>query len=206
MREILLLLVVALVAAAIVFGVAVLITGGDRGLGRAEPDDRYRRPPGDRPLTEGDLAEVRFDTTLRGYRMAQVDHTLARVGYDLGYKQELIDALEAEVAALRDGRNDEAELLRERRLAAREPEHAGASRAADAPAPASDSEDAEPDGATTDDGSAAQGQANGVLDSFGQPAQFGAPADDATETVDPAKPDGADEDRDGAHRTFVPPR
>lgn len=118
MGEILLLLVVALVAAAIVFGVAVLVTGGDRGLGAAEPDDRFRRLPGDRPLAEADAAQIRFDVTIRGYRMAQVDRVLSRIGYDLGYKQELIDALEAEVAALRDGRKDDADLLRDRRVAA----------------------------------------------------------------------------------------
>lgn len=118
MREILLLLIVALVAAAIVFGVAVLVTGGDQGLGPAEPDDRFRRLPGDRPLGEEDAAQIRFDVAIRGYRMAQVDRVLARVSYDLGYKQELINALEAEVAALRDGRKDEADVLRDRRTAA----------------------------------------------------------------------------------------
>lgn len=118
MREILLLLVVALVAAAIVFGVAVLVTGGDQGLGAAEPDDRFRQLPGDRPLGEEDAARIRFDVTIRGYRMSQVDRVLARVAYDLGYKQELINALEAEVAALRDGRKDDADILRDRRTAA----------------------------------------------------------------------------------------
>ncbi|HEY3502925.1 MAG TPA: DivIVA domain-containing protein [Actinocatenispora sp.] len=121
MREILLLLVVALVAAGIVFGVAVLLTGGEKGMAPAEPDDRVRRLPGDRPLSERDLAEMRFDTAPRGYRMRQVDVAVSRVAYDLGYKQELIAALEAEVDALREGRAEEADLLRDRRLAAREP-------------------------------------------------------------------------------------
>ncbi|BCJ28238.1 DivIVA domain-containing protein [Actinocatenispora sera] len=121
MREILLLLVVALVAAAIVFGVIVAITGAARGLQPAEPDERARRLPGDRPLAERDLGTVRFDAVLRGYRMAQVDAALRRVSYDLGYKQELIAALEAEVAALRDGRTADADLLRDRRLAAAAP-------------------------------------------------------------------------------------
>ncbi|GAA1330573.1 DivIVA domain-containing protein [Actinocatenispora thailandica] len=121
MREILLLLVVALVAAAIVFGVIVAITGAARGLQPAEPDERARRLPGDRPLAERDLGSVRFDAVVRGYRMAQVDAALRRVSYDLGYKQELIAALEAEVAALRDGRTADADLLRDRRLAAAAP-------------------------------------------------------------------------------------
>lgn len=146
MREILLLLVVALVAAGIVFGVAVLLTGRDRGMAPAEPDDRSRRLPGDRPLDEEDLTEVRFDTVARGYRMRQVDTALSRVAYDLGYKQELITALEAEVAALREGRAEDADLLRDRRLAARGPltPTAPAQPAAPAePAPAGDRPDTE---------------------------------------------------------------
>jgi DivIVA domain-containing protein len=118
MREILLLLVVALVAAAIVFGVAAIITGGDPGLQPSEPDDRFRTLPGDRPLSEEDITVVRFDTAIRGYRMEQVDRAMSRIGYDLGYKDELIRALEAEVNALREGRDDEADVLRDRRLAA----------------------------------------------------------------------------------------
>src|SRR6266536_2596292 len=61
---------------------------------------------------------VRFDTVLRGYRMAQVDLALRRAAYDIGYKQELIGVLEAEVEALREGRTDEADKLREARMAA----------------------------------------------------------------------------------------
>lgn len=118
MREILLLLVVALVAAAIVFGVAAIITGGDPGLQPSEPDDRFRALPGDRPLNEEDVTVVRFDTGIRGYRMDQVDRAMSRIGYDLGYKDELIRALEAEVSALREGRTEEADVLRDRRLAA----------------------------------------------------------------------------------------
>jgi hypothetical protein len=50
--------------------------------------------------------------------MEQVDRAMSRISYDLGYKDELIRALEAEVAALRGGRTEEAETLRDRRLAA----------------------------------------------------------------------------------------
>ena len=47
--------------------------------------------------------------------MVQVDAALRRAAYDVGYKQELIDVLEAEVIALRDGRVDDAEALRQAR-------------------------------------------------------------------------------------------
>src|SRR5690348_8595970 len=121
MGQILILLVVALVAAALVFGVVTLITGGDQGLEPAEPDGQAVPLPVSRPLTEVDLDGLRFDTALRGYRMAQVDQALRRAAYDLGYKEELINVLEAEVAALREGRTEDAEALRRARESAARP-------------------------------------------------------------------------------------
>ncbi len=115
MGHLLLLLVVALVAAALVFGVTVLIMGGDQGMEPAEPDGRAVPLPGARPLTESDLGNLRFDVAFRGYRMAQVDQALRRASYDVGYKDELISVLEAEVEALRDGRLEDADRLREAR-------------------------------------------------------------------------------------------
>ncbi|WP_406107110.1 DivIVA domain-containing protein [Micromonospora globbae] len=115
MGQVLLVLVVALTVAAVVFGVAVLVTGRDPGLVPAEPDGRAVPLPGNRPLQESDLEAVRFDTALRGYRMAQVDQALRRAAYDIGYKSELIGVLEAEVAALREGRTADADALRRAR-------------------------------------------------------------------------------------------
>ena len=97
MGQFLLLLVVALTVAAVVFGVTVLVTGSDPGLTPAEPDGRAVPLPGSRPLVETDVGEVRFDTAIRGYRMTQVDQALRRAAYDIGYKDELIGVLEAEV-------------------------------------------------------------------------------------------------------------
>ena len=108
-------LVVALVVAAIIFGVTVLVSGSDPALTAAEPDGRAVPLPGSRPLLEADIADVRFDTALRGYRMAQVDQALRRAAYDIGYKEELIGVLEAEVKALREGRHEDAEALRKAR-------------------------------------------------------------------------------------------
>ncbi|WDZ86631.1 DivIVA domain-containing protein [Micromonospora cathayae] len=118
MGQLLLVLVVALTVAAVVFGVTVLVSGRDPGLVPAEPDGRAVPLPGGRPLAESDIGGARFDTALRGYRMDQVDQALRRAAYDIGYKSELIGVLEAEVDALRAGRADEAEKLRESRLAA----------------------------------------------------------------------------------------
>jgi hypothetical protein len=47
-----------------------------------------------------------------------VDRVLRRTAYDLGYKDEMIAVLEAEVAALREGRPEDAELLRKARESA----------------------------------------------------------------------------------------
>ncbi|GAB3869340.1 DivIVA domain-containing protein [Dactylosporangium cerinum] len=118
MAEFLLVLIAAVVVGAIGFGVSLLITGDDPGIEGHEPDGRAVPLPSSRPLVEGDVGHVRFDTTLRGYRMAQVDAALRRAGYDIGYKEELIQVLEAEVKALRDGRTEDADALRDAREAA----------------------------------------------------------------------------------------
>ena len=47
--------------------------------------------------------------------MAQVDQAMRRAAYDIGYKSELIGVLEAEVAALREGRTEDADALRQAR-------------------------------------------------------------------------------------------
>lgn len=121
MAQFILLLIGALVVGMIVFGTVVLLTGND-GLTDVEPDGRSVPLPVARPLLEDDLNAVRFDTAIRGYRMSQVDQALRRAAYDIGYKSELVQVLEAEVTALRDGRTDEADALR----AARETALAGA--------------------------------------------------------------------------------
>jgi DivIVA domain-containing protein len=118
MGQLLLFVVVALVVAAIVFGVTVMLGGGDSGLTPVEPDGRALPLPSDRPLGEDDIVRTRFDTAFRGYRMAQVDQALQRSAYDIGYKGELIGVLEAEVLALRVGRIADADVLRRAREAA----------------------------------------------------------------------------------------
>jgi DivIVA domain-containing protein len=118
MGQLLLFVVVALVVAAIVFGVTVMISGGDPGLTPVEPDGKSLPLPSDRPLGEEDVFRTKFDTAFRGYRMSQVDQALQRAAYDIGYKGELIGVLEAEVTALREGRTADADVLRRAREAA----------------------------------------------------------------------------------------
>jgi DivIVA domain-containing protein len=123
--QVLLVLAAALTVAAVVFGIAVLLTGDRHGLWPAEPDSRAVPLPVDRPLVEQDLGRVRFDTAVRGYRMGQVDAALRRAAYDIGYKDELIKVLQAEIVALREGRFPDAEVLRRAREAAAAPGPAG---------------------------------------------------------------------------------
>jgi DivIVA domain-containing protein len=118
MGQLLLFIVVAVVVAAIVFGVTVMLGGGDSGLTPVEADGRAVPLPTDRPLGEDDMGQTKFDVVWRGYRMAQVDQALQRAAYDIGYKGELIGVLEAEVTALREGRLADADVLRKAREAA----------------------------------------------------------------------------------------
>ncbi len=153
MGQLLLLVVVALVVAAIVFGVTVMVSGGDPGLTPVEPDGRAIPLPSDRPLGEEDVIATKFDTAIRGYRMSQVDQALQRAAYDIGYKGELIGVLEAEVAALREGRTADADVLRRSREAAIAP------RPADLPGPVTEGPDGSigPAGAPASAGSAGGG-------------------------------------------------
>jgi len=132
MGQLLLFIVVAVVVAAIVFGVTVMLSGGDSGLTPVEADGRAVPLPSDRPLGEDDITQTKFDVAWRGYRMAQVDQALQRAAYDIGYKGELIGVLEAEVIALREGRTSDADVLRRAREAAVAPVDAtsGAEKAA----------------------------------------------------------------------------
>ncbi|GAB2946487.1 hypothetical protein GCM10027280_39110 [Micromonospora polyrhachis] len=179
MDQLLLLLVVALTVAAVVFGVTVLVTGGDSGLVPAEPDGRAVPLPGGRPLVEDDVSDVRFDTTFRGYRMAQVDQALRRAAYDIGYKDELIGVLEAEVIALREGRTADADVLRQAREAALAPAGAATrqpsepARSADQPSESTRSADQPAVLGPAEDGPRDVPPATGGLPTIGRLPQMG---------------------------------
>lgn len=111
--EFVLVLLALVLAGGIAFAIVVLVTGNDPGLVPAGNDGLPAGLPTSRPLSEGDVMRARFDTGLRGYRTTQVDEALARVAYDVGFKDELIKVLASEVTALRDGRTAEADALRD---------------------------------------------------------------------------------------------
>ncbi|MET7861993.1 DivIVA domain-containing protein [Micromonospora taraxaci] len=183
MGQLLLLLVVALTVAAVFFGVTVLVSGGDPGLVAVEPDSQAVALPGTRPLRESDVGAVRFDTGLRGYRMAQVDQAMRRAAYDIGYKSELIGVLEAEVTALREGRTDDADALRQAR-------EQSASKVTDADA-------AKPDEDVPLDGDAGSGSAPvGSAGAAELPAATSSPADSDGVAPAVASADGEPADRE----------
>ncbi len=164
------LIVVALVAAALAWGVAALLMGRDPGLEPAEPDGRAIPLPTARPLTEADLTDVRFDITARGYRMAQVDQALRRVAYDIGYKEELIGVLEAEIAALREGRTADADALQEAREAAQRPRPVPEAVLGDSPADAGDEAAPAAPGDRADDAEQPDAEQVGAEQVDGKPA------------------------------------
>ncbi|MCX5069050.1 DivIVA domain-containing protein [Micromonospora lupini] len=199
MGQLLLLLVVALTVAAVVFGVTVLVSGRDPGLASTEPDSQAIPLPATRPLRESDVGAVRFDTGLRGYRMAQVDQAMRRAAYDIGYKSELIGVLEAEVIALREGRTDDADALRQAREQA-----AGA--VPDATAAEPDETAAPAEGTAADDGTvpaeadalpaatSSAADSDGVAPAESEPTAAHKPTDDAPAADAPtARTPSADE-------------
>lgn len=88
-----------LVAALVVVIAAVtfaVIGGGDSGTLRDEPSQFYADPlPPDRPLAPADVEALRLPLAVRGYRMAEVDDALNRLGAELAERDARITELEA---------------------------------------------------------------------------------------------------------------
>ncbi len=206
MATLVLILVVVLVLAALVFGVITLLSGDDPGMVPVEADGRARPLPNNRSLSERDLKEVRFDLSLRGYRMSQVDKVLRRTAYDLGYKDEMIAVLEAEVIALRDGRMEDAELLRKARESAANPAPLIAAPPTATEASAEDADDApdlDDDDVDEPVGDAPVGDAEDAEDAEASVSEPSAAFEEAVTEADEAADDAADEKnprdpRDGA--------
>jgi len=172
MGQFLILLVVAAIAVGLVFGVVVLATGKDDGLRPVTADGVSIGLPPDRPLSEDDVLTARFDTGLRGYRTGQVDDALARLAYDVGFKDELIKVLVSEVQALRDGRTDDAERLRLARA------KAIGETTVDTRRPSVDDDDAEPPAVADDDPEAVSEPLTDVAEAAGK--ALGESADEAS--------------------------
>ncbi|WP_432040032.1 DivIVA domain-containing protein [Streptomyces cucumeris] len=94
-------LLIALVV--VVGGVTLAVVGGGQGgtLSEAPPDLLDDRLPADRPLLRSDVEALRLPMTLRGYRMADVDDALGRLGAELAERDARIAELEDALAGPR---------------------------------------------------------------------------------------------------------
>ncbi|MEU6810266.1 DivIVA domain-containing protein [Streptomyces sp. NPDC046831] len=95
-------LVVAL--AVVVAAVTLAVVGGGEGTGplpEAAPERLHDPLPPDRPLDREDVERLRFPLAVRGYRMADVDDALGRLGAELAERDARIADLEAALAGAR---------------------------------------------------------------------------------------------------------
>lgn len=94
-------LLIALVV--VVGGVTLAVVGGgDSGPLPEAPPDRLDDPlPLDRPVGRPDVEALRLPMTLRGYRMADVDDVLGRLGAELAERDTRIAELETALAGAR---------------------------------------------------------------------------------------------------------
>ncbi|MEU9285229.1 DivIVA domain-containing protein [Streptomyces sp. NPDC048275] len=102
-------LVVAL--AVVVAAVTLSVVGGGESapLPEATPERLDDRLPADRPVNRADVEALRFPLAARGYRMADVDDALGRLGAEIAERDARIADL---VAALEGARATAATSLR----------------------------------------------------------------------------------------------
>ncbi|MFF3851321.1 DivIVA domain-containing protein [Streptomyces sp. NPDC002328] len=95
-------LVVAL--AVVVAAVTLAVVGGGEGDGPLPEvaPQRLRDPlPPDRPVARADVDDLRFPLAARGYRMADVDDVLNRLGAELAERDARIAELESALTVAR---------------------------------------------------------------------------------------------------------
>ncbi|MER6130254.1 DivIVA domain-containing protein [Streptomyces sp. NPDC001795] len=94
-------LVVAL--AVVVAAVTLAVVGGGESapLPEAAPERLDDPLPPDRPVSHTDVEALRFPLALRGYRMAEVDDALGRLGAEIAERDARIADLEAALAGAR---------------------------------------------------------------------------------------------------------
>ena len=94
--------VLGVLGALVVLFVAASVAVRDEPLlAEVPPDRRDLDLPDDRALRSEDLEQVRFGMALRGYRMAEVDAVLERLGAELLERDERLARTEDEVERLR---------------------------------------------------------------------------------------------------------
>ncbi len=94
-------LVVALAVVVTAVTLAV-VSGGENGpLPDAAPERLWDALPPDRPVSRADVDGLRFPLAARGYRMAEVDDALGRLGAELSERDARIADLESALAGVR---------------------------------------------------------------------------------------------------------
>lgn len=94
-------LVVALVVVVAAVTLAV-VGGGESAVLPEAPPERLVDPlPPNRPVARTDVESLRFPVTVRGYRMADVDDALGRLGAELAERDARIEELETALAGAR---------------------------------------------------------------------------------------------------------
>ncbi|MFI1969219.1 hypothetical protein BLA24_25385 [Streptomyces cinnamoneus] len=91
-------LLIALVVVVAAVTLAVAGGGGAEVLPEAVPDRLAWPLPGARPLGRADVEALRLPMALRGYRMAETDDVLDRLGAELAERDARIAELEAALA------------------------------------------------------------------------------------------------------------
>lgn len=98
-------LVVALAAVVAAVTLAV-VGGGERAPLQEAVPERFDDPlPPDRPVGRADVEALRFPLAVRGYRMADVDDVLGRLGAEIAERDTRIADLEAALAGARAARD-----------------------------------------------------------------------------------------------------
>ncbi|WP_329455808.1 DivIVA domain-containing protein [Streptomyces sp. NBC_01497] len=96
-------LLIAMVVVVAAVTMAVL-GGGDRAvLPEAEPQRLVDPLPQTRPVGSADIDAMRLPVAVRGYRMAEVDDVLGRLGAELAERDARIAELESALAGARAG-------------------------------------------------------------------------------------------------------
>ncbi|NBM17220.1 DivIVA domain-containing protein [Streptomyces sp. GC420] len=91
-------LLIALVV--VVAAVTLAVVGGGEGgpLAETSPDRVVDPLPAARAVSREDVESLRLPVAVRGYRMAEVDDVLNRLGAELAERDDRIARLEAELA------------------------------------------------------------------------------------------------------------
>ncbi|MER6623180.1 DivIVA domain-containing protein [Streptomyces sp. NPDC000931] len=94
-------LVVALAVVVAAVTLAVVGGGDNAPLPEAAPERLRDALPPDRPVNRADVDGLRFPLAARGYRMADVDDALGRLGAELAERDDRIADLESALAGAR---------------------------------------------------------------------------------------------------------